>query len=97
MSTTSLNPIDVVKDTVNKNSLCYSVGKEMFCRYCDELMDWRRSVEVSAWKGHQCDGIMVMCCKCWDKAKGTVLPGMESRGFRVDVIDGRELLRKGIR
>jgi hypothetical protein len=94
-TTTTPEPMDILKDTLSKNSLCHSVGRDMFCRYCDELMDWRRAVEISAWKGHRCALVKVMCTTCFDGSKSAIADVLKD--YRITIIDGRELLKKGVR
>lgn len=91
---TTLEVPDFFRDQVNKNSLCASVGQRIFCPHCDTVMDWRRAVEASAWKGQKCVSIHVACTDCWDKCAPTVREKVSILGMTLDVIDGRELRKR---
>jgi len=76
---------------IDKQSLCASVGRAMFCPKCENLMDWKSSVEFSVWENEtgKCATVRAMCAPCWDGVRELVTkPGMK---YRVDVIDGRKL------
>lgn len=91
---TTLEVPDFFRDQVNKNSLCASVGHRIFCPYCDTVMDWKRSVEASAWKGQKCVSVGVTCGKCWDKNMPPILEKVSSLGWTLEIIDGRELRKR---
>ena len=81
---------DQFKREADKQSLCSSVGRSIFCPRCEELMDYRRAVEFSVWeiKSGKCATVRAMCAPCWDGVRELVTkPGVK---YRVDVIDGRE-------
>ena len=82
--------MDQFKREADKQSLCSSVGRSIFCPRCEELMDYRRAVEFSVWeiKSGKCATVRAMCAPCWDGVRELVTkPGVK---YRVDVIDGRE-------
>lgn len=84
---------DVMRDEVEKQSLCASVGRWIFCPRCDEVMDYRRAVEFSVWEitTGKCATVRAMCAPCWDGvAVDVTKPGVK---YRVDVIDGRRFKR----
>lgn len=93
-TTTTLDVPDFFRDTINRNSLCANVGREMFCRYCDDILDWRRSVEISAWKGDRCALVRVMCARCFDDPKANEALRDCLKDYRMEVIDGRELRKR---
>lgn len=76
---------------VDKQSLCASVGRAMFCPKCENLMDWRTSVEFSVWENEtgKCATVRAICAPCWDSVRALVTK--PSVKYRVDVIDGRKL------
>ena len=81
---------DQFKREADKQSLCASVGRTIFCPRCEELMDYRRSVEFSVWEiqSGKCATVRAMCAPCWDGVRELVTkPGVK---YRVDVIDGRK-------
>ncbi len=81
---------DQFKREADKQSLCASVGRSIFCPRCEELMDFRRAVEFSVWeiKSGKCAAVRAMCTPCWDSVHDFVMkPGVK---YRVDVIDGRQ-------
>ena len=85
---------DFFRDTVNKNSLCASVGHRIFCPHCDTVMDWKRAVGASAWKGEKCVSIHVACTDCWDRCAPTVTEKVSGLGMTLELIDGRELRKR---
>ena len=91
---TTLEVPDFFRDTINKNSLCASVGHRMFCPHCDELLDWRRAVEASAWSGPKCISVHVVCGSCWDRTAPHVRNILASKNLTLELIDGRELKRR---
>lgn len=74
---------------IEKQSLCATVGRVMFCPKCEELMDFRRAVEFSVWeiKSGKCAAVRAMCAPCWDSVHDFVMKPCVK--YRVDVIDGR--------
>ena len=93
-TTPTLEVPDFFRDTIAKNSLCASVGHRIFCPHCDELLDWRRSVEASAWSGPKCISVHVACASCWDRTAPHVRKILESKNITLELIDGRELKRR---
>ena len=87
----TLDPIDQFKRKVERDSLKSSVGRAMFCPRCENLMDWRTSVEFSVWESEtgKCATVRAMCAPCWDGVRALVTK--PSVKYRVDVIDGRKL------
>ena len=83
--------IDQFKREVEKQSLCASVGRAIFCPKCENLMDWKSSVEFSVWEieSGKCLTVRAICAPCWDTVQSMVTK--PSVKYRVDTIDGRKL------
>ena len=76
---------------VDKQSLCTSVGRAMFCPKCEVLMDYRRAVEFSVWEieSGKCLTVRAICAPCWDTVQSMVTK--PSVKYSVHFIDGRKL------
>jgi len=76
---------------IDKQSLCASVGRAMFCPKCENLMDWKSSVEFSVWEiaSGKCLTVRAICAPCWDKVQSFVT--VPSTKHAVHFIDGRKL------
>jgi len=83
--------IDQFKREVEKQSLCATVGRVMFCPKCENLMNWKSSVEFSVWEVStgKCLTVRAICAPCWDTVQSMVTK--PSIKYRVDTIDGRKL------
>ena len=82
---------DQFKREVEKQSLCASVGRAMFCPKCEVLMDYRRAVEFSVWEvaSGKCLTVRAICAPCWDTVQSMVTK--PSVKYAVHFIDGRKL------
>jgi hypothetical protein len=76
---------------IDKQSLCASVGRAMFCPKCEDLMDYRRAVEFSVWEisTGKCLTVRAICAPCWDNVQSMVTK--PSVKYAVHFIDGRKL------
>ncbi len=81
---------DQFKREADKQSLCASVGRTIFCPKCENLMDWKSSVEFTVWEieSGKCLTVRAICAPCWDTVQSMVTK--PSVKYRVDVIDGRK-------
>ena len=83
--------LETFKRSSDKQSLKASVGRAMFCPKCENLMDWKSSVEFSVWEvaSGKCLTVRAICAPCWDTVQALVTK--PSVKYRVDIIDGRKL------
>ena len=83
--------IETFKRSSEKQSLKASVGREMFCPKCENLMDYRRAVEFSVWEvaSGKCLTVRAICAPCWDTVQSMVTK--PSVKYAVHFIDGRKL------
>jgi len=83
--------LETFKRSSDKQSLKASVGRAIFCPKCENLMDWKSSVEFSVWEisGGKCLTVRAICAPCWDTVQSMVTK--PSVKYRVDLIDGRTL------
>lgn len=66
---------------LNRELLKYAAGKQIFCRQCKVVLDWKTTVIVDIEKGPQKHSVIV-CNKCF-KPEG--VPVLEADGFTVEV------------
>jgi hypothetical protein len=85
--------IDLMKKTVERDALKFAVGRAIFCCHpdCGVILDWKRAVELSAWKGDKCASIKVFCSDCADRVRPVIEEKLVPLGLRLEVIDGRKL------
>ena len=75
---------------VNRESLKFSVQRQIFCPYTDRILDVRQAVLLTV-KGQVSCVEFVMHANHWDGVKDSVLAAYGSKpGYVVDVIDGRD-------
>jgi len=83
--------LETFKRNADRESLKSSVGRSIFCPRCDELMDYRRAVELSACKGEKYVSVKVFCADCADRVRPIIEEKLVPLGMRLEVIDGRNL------
>ena len=90
---TTTDPIDYAHQQIQRDALKFSVGRAMFCGHpdCEILLDWKRAVEISAWKGNQCISVKVFCTDCTDRFRPIIESKLGPLGMRLEVVDGRDL------
>lgn len=90
---TTIDPIDYARQEIQRNALKYSVGRAMFCAHpdCGVILDWKRAVELSAWKENKCLSIKLFCADCADRVRPVIEANMVPLKLRLEVVDGRDL------
>lgn len=86
-----------VSEIVNANSLKAMVMEAIFCQLCQNILDVRRAVELDVVdpKHERVIFAKVLCVSCWAGDNAHIFKvKVESRGFRIDVLDGRELFKE---
>lgn len=85
--------INLMKKTVKRDAFKFAVGRAIFCCHpdCGVILDWKRAVELSAWKGDKCASIKVFCADCADRVRPVIEEKLVPLGLRLEVIDGRKL------
>ncbi len=85
--------IDLMKETIERDAFKFAVGRAIFCCHpdCGVILDWKRAVELSAWKGDKCASIKVFCSECADRVRPVIEEKLVPLGLRLEVIDGRKL------
>ena len=78
---------DPMVRTVNRNLVKYAAGSAIFCPFCSEIMDAKRTVVLSAGSITK-----VVCARCWDtNLKPLIKPETLAR---CEILDGRVLWSK---
>lgn len=85
-----------MNDTINRNLLSYSVGREMFCPGCKNILDVTRAVELDVLLNNKLGYSKVFCATCFDK---TIQPNIatvlaKNPGSVAEIRDGRILCGK---
>ena len=65
------------------------VGRQMWCRKCEELLDCRGAVGVDAYQGEELKSTFVLCAECWDRGHNSIRMNAKRDGLRLAVSDGR--------
>jgi hypothetical protein len=84
---------DQLRRTVERNSLRYSVSREIFCPVTGEVLDVRRAVEVTVLLDGKVAAVMVMAASAWDDREESARAAL-ARSYpmaEVEVLDGRVL------
>jgi hypothetical protein len=75
---------------VNRESLKFSVQRQIFCPYTDRILDVRRAVLLTV-KGTATCVEYIMHADHWDDVKLSILAAYGDKpGYTIDVIDGRD-------
>lgn len=97
MSDTILGPM---AKTITRNLLKFAAGNAIFCKGCNTIMDWKRTViiEVVGVTTGKNFGTMTLCTKCADAA----LPHIHARRpqgeakagepLKIETTDGRQFI-----
>lgn len=98
----------MMRRIVERNMLKYAVGRQLFCKACQCIMDARRAVQITVYsvkpgdKDKQVRHVLTVCAKCYE---GRVKPNMDmtmktladnfpAEFFDVEILDGRELWKR---
>jgi hypothetical protein len=90
MSTTVDTPVlSIMQQVVNQNLLKYAAGHTLTCHKCGNILDCRRTVDITVWDGDKIGEHAVRCVTCYDRYCASAVAVARGRGVNVDVVDGR--------
>lgn len=81
--------MDLMQRTLNRNLVKYAAGRAIFCPSCDDILDQKRTVVVTTPAGRT----MTYCGQCWDKV--AAVAAADPRFVELDILDGRQLFKRG--
>lgn len=72
---------DYLKEKCLKETLKYAAGRQMFCKNCSKVLDWKTTVVITAEKEGK-KAVVIACTDCFNP-KG--LDKLEAQGFTVEI------------
>jgi hypothetical protein len=75
--------LEYLHKKILKETLKYAAGKQMFCRKCETILDWKTTV-LSTFKSPNADetGTFILCTECYTPE---IVKSLEGQGFIVEV------------
>tara|TARA_R100001082_G_C4307218_1_gene135128 strand:- start:311 stop:604 length:294 start_codon:yes stop_codon:yes gene_type:complete len=90
--------LDAVQKEMKKEWFKSAVGHQTFCYVgqCRAVLDCKRAVEITIWKGKEPAKVSFYCSKCYDKADLVRFEAevLTPNGLTLEIVDGRELFKK---
>ena len=89
---------DFLKTQITGNLLRHAAGRQIFCRHCQGILDWQRTVilEIRGKQSGKTHGTIIICDACYD-AKSENLASAATAGeakakepLEVEITDGRD-------
>ena len=75
---------DYAQRILQRNLLRWAVGRALFCRGCETILDWRRAALVTT---EEPSSAFVLCRRCWEQRGGLeairsrILAALQQRGL----------------
>jgi hypothetical protein len=84
--------------TCNRNLLRWHVGQEIFCRYCNQIMDCKRAVSFDVETPEKSTVVSrCVCAPCYDRVAEILATGIKESKYTLTVRDGRVLFARAKR
>lgn len=90
---TTESALEHLEHDLRKQLVLYAVQREIFCQYCQGILDIDRAVLVDLQlEEHKTMRMTILCEPCWNKAKSKVTPSVIAAwgGHRLEVSYGKD-------
>jgi len=71
----------VIGKRMLKETLKYAAGKQMFCHNCSVILDWKKTVVITASKGDR-KATLIVCRDCF---KPSGIESLIDKGFTIEI------------
>ena len=86
--------LDQLKLSITCEAFKGFVGRQIFCKGCQSILDCSRAVEFCfKSEGDKIEAMLIFCGKCVDKekVKSTILNTCKNMDLTLDIFDGRTI------